>query len=219
MDSPSKSTNLHDLRAEYRKGALDAATVAADPISQFSQWFDDAVGAKLPEPNAMVFATADASGVPSARVLLLKGFDERGFVFFTNYASRKGRDLAANPRAAMVFFWQALERQVRVEGSVEKVSRAESDLYFHSRPRESQIGAWVSQQSRVIGSRAELEAREAEYISKFAGGAVPLPDFWGGYRLLPESVEFWQGRPSRLHDRVVYIRQADGAWKIDRLEP
>jgi len=167
----------------------------------------------------MTLATADASGVPSARVMLLKDFDARGFVFYTNYESRKGRELDANPRATLVFFWQPLERQVRIEGTVQKVSRQESEEYFHSRPRLAQIGAWVSHQSSVLSSRHEMERKVAKMLLRFAIGTVPLPDFWGGYRLAPTEMEFWQGRPSRLHDRLVYNRQQDGSWVIRRLSP
>jgi pyridoxamine 5'-phosphate oxidase len=204
---------------QYVRDELREENVLPDAMGQFAKWFSEAHGALIAEVNAMTFATVDSSGAPSARILLLKEIDARGFVFYTNYSSRKGRELAANPRAAMVFFWEPLERQVRVEGSVEKVSRAESEAYFHSRPRESQIGAWASNQSGVVASRAELDRREKEFADKFAGGEIPLPDFWGGYRLIPSSVEFWQGRPGRLHDRLIYRRQSGDSWKIQRLEP
>lgn len=190
-----------------------------DPIEQFALWFADAEAAKVPEANAMTLATADASRVPSARIVLLKAADRRGFCFFTNYDSRKGRELAANPRAALCFFWQPLERQVRIEGTVEKVDCAESEAYFAARPRQAQIGAWVSQQSRPITSRVELERLEAELQQRFAGGPVPLPDYWGGYRVVPHAIEFWQGRPSRLHDRLLYTRSESGNWTIRRLSP
>lgn len=193
--------------------------MAADPYTQFARWFADALAAQVLEPNAMTLATADAGGIPSARVVLLKGFDSHGFSFYTNYESVKGRELAANPNAALCFFWPALERQVRIVGRVERVSREESEAYFHSRPLASQIGACASQQSEVIRSREELEAREATLKMKFFGVAVPLPEFWGGYRVMAANVEFWQGRPSRLHDRLRYLRQADGSWRIDRLSP
>lgn len=214
---PFIQKDLQAMRVDYRRDALDETGAAADPFTQFDAWFADAEAAKLAEPNAMTLATATPDGVPSARVLLLKGFDARGFVFFTNYDSRKGQELTANPRAAMVFFWQPLERQVRIEGTIKKADRDESQGYFDSRPRASQLGAWASRQSEVIASRAVVESREKELDAQFADG-VPLPDFWGGYRLVPAIVEFWQGRPSRLHDRLRYTR-ADGGWTIDRLSP
>jgi pyridoxamine 5'-phosphate oxidase len=211
------SPSVADLRKEYRAGELLESNAAADPVAQFGRWFADAGRADVPEPTAMTLATADATGRPSARVVLLKGFDDRGFTFFTNYTSRKGRDLDANPRASLVFFWPQVERQVRIDGRVERVSRAESEEYFHSRPLGSQIGAWTSHQSAVIGSRAELDEREAELKQRF-GDKVPLPDFWGGYRVVPDEVEFWQGRPSRLHDRLRYVKVGD-AWIRERLAP
>jgi pyridoxamine 5'-phosphate oxidase len=208
------------MRVDYALGELLESDAAADPIEQFGRWFADAQAATVPEPNAMVVATADPSGAPAARVMLLKGFDARGFTFFTNYDSRKGRTLAANPRAALCFFWHALERQVRIEGRVERVSREESEAYFHARPTLAQIGAWASRQSSVLGSREELEQRALAQFEQFAGEEVPLPDFWGGYRVVPHSIEFWQGRPSRLHDRLVYTREGDAAsWTIRRLSP
>jgi pyridoxamine 5'-phosphate oxidase len=211
--------NPKNIRTDYGKHALDESSALSDPIAQFARWFDDAIAAKVAEPNAMVVCTATAAGVPSARVMLLKGFDEQGFVFFTNYTSRKSRDLESNPRASLVFFWHDLERQVRIEGSVEKVGRAESEVYFHSRPRESQIGAWASHQSRRIQSREDLEQRQKELIARFGDGPIPYPDFWGGYRVIPSAIEFWQGRPGRLHDRLEYLKQPDGSWIISRLEP
>lgn len=214
-------TSLADLRKNYSLGSLDASDVDPDPIRQFQTWFSQALDAKLPEPNAMTVATVDAEGRPAARILLIKGVDERGFVFFTNYDSRKGRELAANPHAALLFHWIELERQVRIEGRVEKTSDAESDAYFQSRPLGSRIGAWASEQSAVIGSRAELEAREREISARY-GEQPPRPPHWGGYRLVPGAIEFWQGRPSRLHDRIRYTRDSvhDGAaWRIERLAP
>lgn len=207
-----------DLRIDYAKGELIESAAATDPITQFARWFDAARDAGLAEINAMTLATADAGGLPSARIVLLKGFDTAGFVFFTNYDSRKGRDLAANPRAALVFYWQPFERQVRIEGTVEKVSREESDLYFRTRPRGAQIGAWVSAQSEPIPDRQALEARTVEMEQRFTDQDVPLPDHWGGYRVVPQVVEFWQGRPSRLHDRLRYTRQGT-AWLRQRLSP
>jgi pyridoxamine 5'-phosphate oxidase len=210
-------STLADLRKNYTLGSLDAADVDPDPIRQFNIWMKQALDAKLPEPNAMTVATVDADGRPAARILLIKGVDERGFVFYTNYESRKGHELAANPHASLLFFWIELERQIRIDGKVEKVSDAESDAYFHSRPLGSRIGAWVSEQSTVIGSRAELEAREQEVIAKY-GENPPRPPHWGGYRLVPDAVEFWQGRPSRLHDRIRYTRDSAG-WRIERVAP
>ena len=211
-------TQLADLRRTYVLGSLNESDVAADPIAQFKRWFDEAVTAKLPEPNAMTLATVGADGQPSARIVLLKGMDEKGFTFFTNYDSRKGLDLAANPRAALLFHWVQLERQVRVEGRVEKVADDESDAYYASRPLGSRLGAWASEQSREVPGRDVLEQRESEYRAKF-GENPPRPAHWGGYRLVPTAVEFWQGRPSRLHDRIAYRVEADGVWKIVRLSP
>ncbi len=207
-----------DLRIDYGISSLDEKDAAADPIEQFRRWFDEAQQRGLPEPNGMTLATATADGKPSARVVLLKEYDQRGFVFFTNYNSRKGRELAGNPQACLVFYWQPLERQVRIDGIVEKVDRAESEAYFRTRPRDAQIGAWVSQQSEPINSREELEKRTRELQARFAGQEVPLPHYWGGYRLIPQEIEFWQGRPSRLHDRLVYTRHGE-TWVRRRLSP
>ena len=211
-------TTLADLRKDYARGSLDETSVDADPIRQFEAWFKQALDARLPEPNTMTLATVDARGYPSARIVLIKGVDERGFVFFTNYESRKGLDLAANPHASLLFYWIELERQVRVEGTVVKTAADESDAYFNSRPLGSRIGAWASDQSRPIESRALLEAREKSFAERF-GEHPPRPPHWGGYRLVPDMIEFWQGRPSRLHDRILYTRQSGGEWRISRLSP
>ncbi len=211
--------SLADLRRNYTLNGLSEADMQADPVSQFRIWFDQALAAKLIEPNAMTLATAGPDGMPAARIVLLKGFDERGFVFFTNYLSAKGRQLAENPRAALVFYWPELERQVRISGEVIKTSRAESETYFQSRPRESQIGAHVSRQGETIASRAELEARQAEVEEAFRGKEIPTPENWGGFRLAPANVEFWQGRSGRLHDRLRYRLEPSGSWKMERLCP
>ena len=212
-------TALAALRRSYELAGLDVADVDPDPIAQFARWLADAVAAELVEPNAMVLATADASGLPRARTLLLKVADPRGFTFFTNYTSTKAAHLTENPQASLCFPWVALERQVTVTGAVERVSAAESADYFTSRPRGSQIGAWASRQSTVIASREVLTSRHAALSDRYPEGtAVPVPDFWGGYRLVPDDVEFWQGRPNRLHDRLRY-RRADQGWRIERLSP
>jgi pyridoxamine 5'-phosphate oxidase len=211
--------SLSDLRKEYMLHGLSEADLAPDPFAQFQAWFDTALAAGLPEPNAMTLATATPDGRPSARMVLIKGVDPRGFVFYTNYESRKGRELEANPWAALVFYWPELERQIRIEGRVERVAAEESDAYFASRPLGSRLGAWASPQSQVIPGRDVLEARLRDLEARFASGDVPRPPHWGGYRVVPEAVEFWQGRPSRLHDRLRYTRQADGRWAIERLAP
>ncbi|MGA7778187.1 MAG: pyridoxamine 5'-phosphate oxidase [Paraburkholderia sp.] len=212
-------TSLADLRKNYSLGSLDTADVDRNPFRQFDAWFAQAVDAQLPEPNTMTLATVDSRGRPSARIVLIKVVDERGFVFFTNYESRKGRELADNPFASLLFYWIELERQVRIEGTVVKTSAAESDQYFQSRPLGSRIGAWASEQSQVIESRSILEAREKEISAQY-GDHPPRPPHWGGYRLVPDAIEFWQGRPSRLHDRLLYTRSADSSdWQIARLSP
>ena len=206
------------MRREYTRAALAEADVDADPVVQFGRWFEQAEPAGLLEPHAMTLATATPDGRPSARMVLLRGFDERGFCFYTNYESRKAAELAANPRAALVFGWGELERQVRIEGTVERTSRAESEAYFASRPPCSQLSAAASPQSRVIEDRATLERRVAELATAMPDGQLQLPEFWGGYRLVPEVVEFWQGRSNRLHDRLRYRRAGD-TWKLERLAP
>jgi pyridoxamine 5'-phosphate oxidase len=210
--------NLADLRREYGLTTLDTATSAPDPIAQFARWFADAQRAELLEPNAMTLATASPRGWPSARIVLLKEVDERGFVFFTDYRSRKGSELDENPHCALVFLWKEIERQVRVEGRADRVTPEESAAYFATRPPGSQLGAWVSPQSSVIRDREWLAAEVAAAEARFRGEQIPLPPHWGGFRVVPENVEFWQGRENRLHDRVRYRRAADG-WVKERLAP
>jgi pyridoxamine 5'-phosphate oxidase len=205
------------MRKEYMRATLDEADAAADPLAQFQRWFDEAVRAELPTPNAMTLATVAADGTPGARIVLLKGADQHGFVFYTNYQSRKGRELAANPRAVLVFHWTELEREVRIEGAVDKTSATESDAYFSSRPLGSRHAAIASAQSAVVANRAVLETRFAE-VAKSQGDAPVRPAHWGGYVLQPARVEFWQGRPNRLHDRLLYSRASD-RWSISRLAP
>jgi pyridoxamine 5'-phosphate oxidase len=210
--------DLSALRRDYARESLSEHDVLADPLAQFARWFDQAMQADVLEPNAMSLATVGAGGQPSVRIVLLKGIDARGFVFYTDYRSRKAGELDADGKAGLCFWWGELERQVRVTGTVERASREESAAYFTNRPRGSQIGAWSSTQSSVLGARGELDAQVAATEKRFGDGAVPLPDHWGGYRVRPDEIEFWQGRPSRLHDRIQYVRSGD-AWKIVRLSP
>jgi pyridoxamine 5'-phosphate oxidase len=218
-DASDVGRTVAALRRDYALMSLGEGDVDADPIVQFTRWFEQALAGEIAEPNAMTVATATREGIPSARMVLLKGFDARGFVFYTNYESQKGRELAENPVAALVFHWVELHRQVRVAGAVERVSAEESDAYFQSRPRGSRLGAWVSHQSTVLTGREEIETRLAALTAQYGEGEIPLPPYWGGYRVIPASVEFWQGRPSRLHDRLRYRRQPDGSWRIERLSP
>jgi pyridoxamine 5'-phosphate oxidase len=213
---------IADLRTDYRRETLDESDVAPDPFRQFEHWLSEAIKAELPEPTAMTLATVGEDGRPTARIVLLKGFDASGFVFYTNYRSRKGRELAGQREAVLLFYWAELERQVRIEGRVAEVDAAESDAYFASRPHASRLGAWASPQSETIPNRAFLEARFAEAEAKFKeGDPVPRPPHWGGYRLAPVSIEFWQGRRSRLHDRILYHRIAghESTWAVERLAP
>jgi pyridoxamine 5'-phosphate oxidase len=210
--------DIAQLRQEYMRESLDEDAVADDPITQFRAWFDEAVQTKLPMLNAMTLATASTSGQPAARMVLLKGFDERGFVFYTDYQSRKAQELAVNARAALLFYWIELEREVRIEGTVEKTTNAESDAYFGSRPLGSRLAAVASTQSAVLADRHLLERKYAE-VAKRYGNAPPRPANWGGYRVVPDAIEFWQGRPNRLHDRLLYRKTAEGNWAIVRLSP
>jgi pyridoxamine 5'-phosphate oxidase len=210
--------DLSDFRNEYSSRGLRRDDLDADPVRQFEIWFHQALELDVHEPNAMTLATVDERGMPYQRTVLLKYFDRDGFVFFTNYESRKARQLAANPKASLLFPWLTLERQIIIQGSAEKISTTESLRYFATRPRDSQLGAWVSQQSSVVSSRTFLLQKLAEVKAKFAKGEIPLPSFWGGYRIVPESIEFWQGGTGRLHDRFLYSRN-NGAWQIDRLAP
>ena len=211
--------DLTGLRNEYAAHGLRRADLHSDPLQQFGAWFAAALAADIRDVNAMSLATATPDGKPSVRIVLLKGFDERGFAFFTNYDSEKGHQLEANPHAALAFYWVQLERQVRISGAVERTSREDSAAYFHSRPVGSRLGAWASKQSEVVDARQVLDTRLTEMTERFENGDVPLPPHWGGYRVKADKFEFWQGRPNRLHDRFRYSRRADGAWQIDRLAP
>jgi len=210
--------NIADIRQDYRLHSLNEGEVAADAIEQFTRWWNDAINSEISEVNAMTLATSTKDGKPSARIVLLKGYDEKGFVFYTNYESQKGIELAQNPHAALVFFWKEIERQVRIEGMVEKNSAAESDAYFFSRPEGSRIGAWASPQSTIIETRELLETNVRHYTAEFKN-SIPRPPHWGGYRVMPLKIEFWQGRSNRLHDRILYTKTTEGSWKAERLAP
>ena len=210
--------SIADIRKEYMRESLSEGDVELDPFLQFTRWWKEAVGSDITEVNAMTLATCNKEGMPSARTVLLKDYDKSGFVFFSNYESRKAKDIDENPQASLLFFWKELERQVRIEGRIEKVDATESDSYFHSRPEGSRIGAWASPQSRVVSSRDVIEENVRRYQAAFEQARIPRPPHWGGYRVIPVHIEFWQGRPSRLHDRILYSIEAD-SWKISRLAP
>jgi len=210
--------SISSIRKDYQLHSLSESDVHANPVVQFSQWWDEALKSDIVEVNAMTLSTITAAGRPSARIVLLKGYDEKGFVFYTNYESDKGQQLDANPYASLVFFWKELERQVRIEGKCERVSLEESDEYYNSRPLGSKLGAWASPQSKVIEGRENLDKNAAALLEQYASGEIPRPSHWGGYRVVTETIEFWQGRSNRLHDRIKYSHQ-DGAWRIERLAP
>ncbi len=209
--------NIADIRRDYSLLSLSENDMAVNPIEQFARWWNDAINSEIAEVNAMTLATATKDGKPSARIVLLKGFDENGFIFFTNYESHKGKELEENPYAALIFFWKEIERQIRIEGEVKKIDAAESDAYFNSRPEGSRIGAWASPQSNIIANRELLEQNVKQYAEEFKN-SIPRPPFWGGYRVMPLKIEFWQGRSNRLHDRIQYTK-TEGSWKVDRLAP
>jgi pyridoxamine 5'-phosphate oxidase len=211
--------HINKLRKDFALQSLSEESVAKNPFVQFEKWFQEAMQSQIPEWNAFTLATASADGKPSNRIVYLRDFNANGFSFFTNYASCKGKDIADNPFVCMNFFWPQMERQVKIEGRVEKLLEEESQMYFHSRPRESQIGAWASKQSEVIPSRQHLEQLVEKYTRDFEGQEIPRPPYWGGYLIIPEKIEFWQGRPSRLHDRIRYVHIADSDWKTERLSP
>lgn len=211
--------DISAMRRNYSRMELRKSSAPADPFQLFSTWFEEAVNSRIEEPNAMVLSTASVEAVPSSRVVLLKAFTGKEFVFFTNYQSNKGREIEENPSVALLFFWKELERQVRISGTIKKIKRKESEIYFKSRPYESQLGAWVSQQSTEISSRVKLEERFEILKKKYSPGNVPLPKFWGGYSVVPSAIEFWQGRPSRLHDRILYTKLNKSTWGISRLAP
>ena len=210
--------NIADIRKEYSLHSLDEKDIASNPVEQFAQWWNDAINSEIFEVNAMTLATSTKDGKPSARIVLLKGFDEKGFVFYTNYESHKGKELAENPNAALLFLWKEIERQIGIEGEVEKITAAESDAYFLSRPEGSRISTWASAQSSVIKNRELLEANVNYYAREFKN-SIPRPPHWGGYRVMPLIIEFWQGRSNRLHDRIQYTKTAEGSWKAERLAP
>ncbi|MCW3124126.1 MAG: pyridoxamine 5-phosphate oxidase [Flavipsychrobacter sp.] len=216
---PDQPLNIADIRMDYRLAELDEETVGKDPILFFKRWFTEAESAQITEVNAMTLATADGNNIPHARIVLLKGLSGSGFTFFTNYDSDKGHEIIANPNVALCFFWKELERQVRIEGKIEKVSAAENDTYFHSRPVGSRLGAWASPQSREIPDRSILDLNYNTYENEFSGVEIPRPEHWGGYLVVPSRIEFWQGRSSRMHDRILLVKQADGSWLKSRLAP